>query len=306
MPNAIAARQNDEEMLELRAASSEVYREGTAISSFQTVLAASAAILGPTLALVDPSWKVWGALFGAAVLLIDAVLLEPAARKKKETGAKIQELFDTRLLDLPANRLKTGAPPDHEAIVGLANKYKARHPTLGYIRDWYPAAAGEVPLEYGRLICQRANMRWDSSLRHTYCWILIGGVVLLPIVGLATGIAAGWNLEHFTLSVAVPLLPAVLKLWGEYRKHLDTANDTDKVKEHVETLWTRAIQENLTAEQLTAEARRVQDELFDRRKRSTAIPGCVYWFTRENYQVQMEQAARNMAQAAKAKLGVAA
>jgi hypothetical protein len=305
MPNNIPVDQNAPEFLDRLAASRQMYSSGKTIATLLTILTASSAIVGPIASAVFPTLKVWSALYGAVTLLLDTIFLEPAAKKQQETGAKIQELFDTQLLGIPWNRLKVGAPPDHETVAELARKYRHKHPDLRMLRDWYPLDAGKLPAEYGRLVCQRANMRWDSALRWRYCVLYLALLFLMPVAGLAFGLAMKWELEQFTLAVVVPMLPAAVRIWREYKKQEESAKDSERTKEYLEALWERAINQTLPAQELLAESRLLQDELYDRRRRSPAVPEFLYWFTRESYQVQMEQASAAMVNDVLVKLGQA-
>jgi hypothetical protein len=227
-------------------------------------------------------------------LLIDVIFLEPVAKTKQEIGAKIQEKFDTQLYHLEWNRAKVGPPPDHETLVDLANRHRAAHPNQKLLEDWYPVAVGQLPLEYARFVCQRANMRWDSALRRTYCRIYLMILVAMWVVGGSYALAARYDMERFVLSVVVPLLPASVQLWRQRKKQEDSARDSERAKEYLENLWSDAIQHDRSPEDLGREARVLQDEVFDRRRRSPAIPDLLYSQKREEYEEQMKQASAAM------------
>jgi uncharacterized membrane protein YagU involved in acid resistance len=303
VPNKIPAEQNSEDAITLLRASRQIYEDAKRIGTLQLTLAVSSAVGGTVLAAIFPVAKAWTALYGAIALLVDVILLEPAAKKKQETGAKIQELFDARLYELPWNQLKLGAAPEHETIVGLARTHSFEHPDARTLQDWYPTAVGKLPIEYARLVCQRANMRWDAALRRTFCTIYVILLLALGGVGVGYSLVVGSTMEQFMLSVVMPLLPASVQLVRQYRKQAQSAQDSERTREYLEALWKRAIEQNLTAIELQQEARQLQDELYDRRRRSPAIPSLLYRHRREQYEEQMKQASAKMVEDVLAKVG---
>ena len=237
----------------------------------------------------------WSGLLGVTVLLLDVIFLEPMAKRWKELGAKIQETFDTKLYQLGWNRLKVGNQPDHEEITKLARRYRKRHSDLSKLQDWYPTAVGQVALEHARLVCQRSNLRWDSSLRKTYGTFLLGLLCAAILAAVVFGLHMKWSLgEEFLLGALVPLLPAVIRIWKERETHMETARESQRCKEYIEGVWDQAIANKLSKRRLEQEARMLQDEIYNRRRNSTSVPSPVYWVFREDYQRQMEEAATKM------------
>jgi hypothetical protein len=294
MPNAIPQDQNSQEYMDLLAASSRIHTSIRRLLGFRSFLIAAVAVIGPALTWWDQSYKVWSGFMGVTVLLVDVIFLEPMAKRWKELGAKIQETFDTKLYHIAWNRLKVGNPPDHEEIVKLAARYRKRHPNLPYLQDWYPTATGQVALEHARIICQRSNLRWDSTLRQTYGTILLSLLCALLAGAIAFGLAMHWSLEQFLLGILVPLLPAATRIWKQRETHLETARESQRCKEHIEGVWGQAIANELSKRKLEQESRALQDEIYNRRKDSTSVPFGLYWFLRKEYQRQMEEAANRM------------
>jgi hypothetical protein len=304
MPNTIPTDQNKAESIEVLRASRQVYDQAKMIGTIQRVLAVSSALIGPVVSAFWPAARVWAGLYGAIALLIDVIFLEPSAKMKQATGAKIQEQFDTKIYDLPWNCAKVGRPPDPETVVNLAAKHQKKHPDLKTLVDWYPTAVGQLPIEYARLVCQRSNMRWDSALRRTFCSIFLIVLMAMWVVGSVYALAASYDMASFVLSVVVPLLPASVQLWREYKRQEESADDSERAKEYLERLWDRAINNSLPPSDLTQEARILQDELYDRRRRAPPIPRFLYKRTRHKYEEQMKRAAATMVNAVLEKTGL--
>ena len=299
MPNTIPQEQNSQEFMDLLAASSRIHTSVRLLLGFRSFLVGAAAVIGPLLTWWDESYKVWSGFLGVTVLLLDVIFLDPMAKRWKELGAKIQETFDTKLYHLEWNRLKVGNRPDHEESAKLAGRYRKKYPDLPNLHDWYPTAVGQVSLEHARLICQRSNLRWDSSLRGTYGTFLLGLLCTAVLAAVGFGLVMKWSLEEFLLGGLVPLLPAVIRIWKERETHMETARESHRCKEHIEGVWEQAIANRLSKRRLEQESRALQDEIYNRRKNSTSVPSPIYWLLREDYQKQMEVAAQKMVAVAK-------
>jgi hypothetical protein len=146
-------------------------------------------------------------------------------------------------------------------------------------------------------------MRWDSALRRHFCLQYLVSLVAIWVIGVGFSLAASYDMERFMLSVGVPLLPASIQLWRERRKQEETAKDSERMKSYLEDLWSQAIKHNLPPEELTAESRQLQDELYDRRRRAPPIPEFLYNRTRQEYERQMREAAATMVKDVLDKLG---
>src|SRR3954447_9449984 len=129
MPNSIPEYQNQPAYIDRIAASSRAYEIVKSTSMWQTLLALSAAVLGPAVSFMFPAAKGWVALFAAAVLIGDLVFIEEKVKRYQELGAKIQELFDTTLLELPWNSHRVQSPPDPEEVKSLAEAFKKKNST---------------------------------------------------------------------------------------------------------------------------------------------------------------------------------
>src|SRR4051812_2712599 len=112
MPNDIPQRQNQPEFVSRIAASTRAYEIVELIGKWQTGLAIVAAIAGPLTRFVYPAASGWAAFFACAVFVVN-LFLERLEAKYRTLGARVQEVFDTSLMDLPWNQLRCQSPPDH-------------------------------------------------------------------------------------------------------------------------------------------------------------------------------------------------
>lgn len=301
MPNDIPQKQNLPEFIDRICASSRAYGIAKTVSAWQTFLVASAAIAGPVVAYAFPDARHWAGAYAVVILILDLVLLEPAVKRYQELGAKIQESFDTELFELPWNKHRCHAKPELEQVRSLADAFKRKENTDRLI-DWYPTVIKSLPLEYGRLICQRANMVWDASLRRYYSAFFLGSIVAMFVCSFVVALYLNWEFSHIVMSLIVPIVPATLKLFREYRKHIESAAISDRTKTMLESTWMRAVDGLVPVDELRDESRRLQDELYDRRRTSPAVPQWIYRLRLFEFEKNMRFASSQMVEDAKKKL----
>ncbi|MBL8813964.1 MAG: hypothetical protein JNM43_27590 [Planctomycetaceae bacterium] len=303
MLNDISERQRLPEFVDQIAASSKAYATVKQMATTQSVLALSAAALGPIVSWACPACKAWAALYALCILLFDIIFLEPTIKQKQELGARIQEAFDTDLFRIPWNSFLCDPRPDPETIHNLATKFKKTE-TTDRLLDWYPLSASELPIEYGRLVCQRANMRWDSTLRRGYFTLYVVLIFFMVIIAPAVSLYLKWDADRIVVSVLMPLLPAALKLFREGRKHQDSASASEKSKSILEKIWHRGLTETVPQEEFLEASRRLQDTVFERRKSSPTVPQRVYMWFRDEYETDMRIGSEKMVLDAKNRLGI--
>ena len=192
------------------------------------------------------------------------------------------------------NSFEVGPRPDHESIIRMGRKHQKASPNQDRLRNWYPPECGRVPIESARLVCQRANLVWDSNLRAEFSHWLLAIPLFAGIVSFVFGLMLKWSLESFVLSAIIPLLPWILRLLREREKHLRVAADKQYLRQHVEELLAKASEGRLSKAEAATESRKLQDRLFDSRKSSILIPEWFYRKHREHLEGEMREATRKL------------
>jgi hypothetical protein len=250
--------------------------------------------------LVWPELKGGLAFYGILVSILDVAIFDPWHQRLRRMAAIVQEAFDCSVLQLSWDDMRVGSPPEEEDVHDASSAYLGGRddPTL---KDWYPVAAGELPVALGRIICQRANLRWDATLRRRYRMRLAEVLLALGIIICVIGLRPGFSLEQLTLGVLAPIAPMVL--WGirEFRLHGDAAAISDRLREKSSALWSAAIARRVSEEQLAFQSRQLQSEIYNRRSTAPMIAGWIYRHMRASGEEQMNVAANELVREAKAK-----
>jgi len=274
--NRISSDQNSDSQLSRLAAASQVYAWGKRILGIQATITVVGGFLSPVFVAHFSDLRVWAAFYAFAVALLDAVALERLQSDNRQTGAKIQELFDCELLELPWRPLIAGARPAPELVTEASSRYRRKHKDLAQLENWYSPSVSQLPLPLARLVCQRTNAWWDSTLRKRYSSALTATLWALGIFVVGFAIYRGLTIESFVVSVLAPLTPAIL--WGvrEIRKHTSFAGRLVRLQTHIDARWREAVTGSVPENLLETDSISVQDEIFHSRSTSPFVFNWVY------------------------------
>lgn len=294
----ITTKQNEPGEIKRLRAQRYLHSRAKRLAAFEIFLTTALPVAGTVGVLFWPRLKGSLAFYSVLISLIDLAVLEPWQKSFQVKAAKIQEAFDCSILDLPWADVRVGSRAEGEDIHSASAAYlKGRDDES--LRNWYPAAAGDVPLSLGRIVCQRANLRWDAHLRRRYRTWLAAILLILGIGIAAIGLQNGVSLEQLTLGVLAPISPVFL--WGirEFRKQGEAADTSDRLRAHIMALWKEAMERRLSTDELRAASRELQDEIYTRRASAPIIFDWIYWLMRESGEEEMNVAAAELVRDAK-------
>src|SRR5579862_5926176 len=124
--NAIPEAQNTERQLDRLAAQRHIYSSAKSIQALEIALTVVGGVACSLGAILRPEIKAYAALYGLVVGTLDYFLLTAHVKALRLQAAKVQELFDCDVLQLPWHELQAGRRPDAEAVVAASMKFKRR------------------------------------------------------------------------------------------------------------------------------------------------------------------------------------
>lgn len=283
--NEINTIQNNRKQIELLFTQRSLYSGAKKYFIWRTVFALILAIVGPIISFSNESVGLYVGIVSIAYLLISHLVLERLEGTKKINAAKIQEEFDTSVLSLLWNEVVAGSRPDMEIVASVLSQDRAIDSSS--LENWYASDVSKVPLELGRLLCQRANTWWDSTLRNRYIALLLvllfGTISILIILGIQLDL----TLSKFILGVLLPIVPLIELLLKQIRDHFEShaciLELKGKLDNSIEILF-----QGKGIHNPEAVARVFQDEIFRHRKKCPMVFDWVYWFFRDRQENQMQ------------------
>lgn len=290
----IVDKQNELEQLRLLAAQRELYSSEKKALGWQMLIAVAVALGGSFVQTTYPAFAPYVVILGAAVALADVIWFESKKGKCQRLAAKVQEKFDCIVLRMDWRDLKAGSEPDPEDILDHSEKVISNQQLKDKLIDWYPKEIQELPLQPARIVCQRENCLYDSRLRDKYILGLKVGLGAVTIVAFIIAIVQNKDFVQSIALIVAPLIPAYVIALREIYAHSEAIDLAQRLKDHSNGLWTKALSKTLTSAELDAESRLLQDEIYDNRRRSPVIFNWVYDLLRDKNEKTLNASAQQL------------
>jgi hypothetical protein len=270
--NEIANRQNSPEYLRLMRARSQIYREAQHFQVLQLVLTVGVPVAMGLIGIFIAGARLYTGFLSVALTIFDVSWLDRQQRKKLKVAAKISEQFDTGVLELRPNSF-IGRWIEPELIERASRAWRRGDAEL---RNWYPPSVSKAPITLGRVLCQRANLRYDRELRKRYGNILLAIASLIVMTLVAIGFANRLMYIDIVLTTVAPAAPILVWAIRERFRQIDTGVADDAMRTGVETLWDLASKHQITEEESLGQSRTLQDAIFAHRSSSPMIFPFIY------------------------------
>jgi hypothetical protein len=298
----IDIEQNRPERLELLRAQRLFYARAKLYQNLFTFMALLLPAIGVLFGASVPAIQPFLGLGSILVLLLEVGVISRRQREDCKRGAKVQEQFDTEVLQLDWNRLVAGSRVDaeevHEITAGpMSDAEKTR------LENWYEPVFSKLPLPVARLLCQRTNAAYDMRVRKIYSGILLSVAVLLVVVLTCIGLHQGLTVNELIPTMYLPALPFVAFVLREHRKQGDTIETLTTIKAEVEKAWDKAL-DGASAAELTVTARALQDAIYRHRTSNPLVFDWLYNRLRKRSEDVTRHAAERLVAEAQHKLNI--
>jgi predicted pore-forming effector associated with SMODS systems len=290
--NAIPVLQNDEESLNLLAARSDRYACAFTVFSTQFVLAVAVPVILSLVQSLVPAMRSWATAYGVVIVLLIEPWLDRWQQRFREEAARVQERFDRRLFDLPWPRASLGSELSTADVSVWARRGRRRASGAERERwkNWYPVAAGEVPLAVARVICQQANAWWDSRQRGRSINLLRLGGFILGVALVAFALLTDPRLSVFVEHV-LTVAPLVSWCLREAERHDRTVRARERVMEEATRLTEAAVSRSIDDAILEAAASDLQRDVYESRRDGPLMLPFIYDRVRDEQETAMCESA---------------
>ncbi|MEW8230331.1 MAG: S-4TM family putative pore-forming effector [Candidatus Thiodiazotropha endolucinida] len=290
---SIVDKQELPENIELLAAQRNIYSRAKNITGFQMILSAPVAICAAVTTIMRPELNGYIALWGILVVVFDLFVFTPWVTKLRENAARIQELFDTKVLGLDWNEISVGKRPDPELVHEEARKHGMDNEKVARLKQWYPIIINNVPETFGIIICQRSNVWWDARMRRKYTFSIRVILVSIVLVVIGYGLYEKKDMFDFLAYIVAPLMPTYIFGYRQMIQHSKAADRLDKLKELSETIWSNALS-GVDVTTLRLNCRTLQDQIFDHRKKNPPIFDFLFKWLRDENELLMNKGAETL------------
>lgn len=285
--NDINKKQNENYQLELLFVQRYLYSCAKIIFVCRTITALTLAIVGPVFIAYHNKWSACTALLVIGYLFLDNFVLQKIELNKKETAAKIQELFDTKVFEIDWNNVGVGDIPDRDIITSIISKNKNNDYQSLQLNNWYDASISNIDLSIARLICQNSNIGWDLNLRRRYL-IFLYVISILTIISLfVTAINLNLTLIEFILGVLIPTLPLMELTIKQINEHGLNNINSNRLKKILSSEL-HQITNNIPIANSEFKTRIFQDQIYRYRSTCPVVFDWFYWFFKDTQEDQMQ------------------
>lgn len=296
--NQIAEKQNQEKYLQYLAAQRQLYNEDKKWAGIFLIFPIIIAILG-NLAFAMINWVVIPPLVTWITWLYaigELFVFPDLTSSKRKNAAKIQELFDCEILELPWNDA-LGAKTKPETIVKAYRRFKKKCQLVEWerLKNWYTHPdLNKMSLAQARIACQKENIWWDSGQRRDYARGVITATGLLFAVLITVGIIANWSLQQFFQGPLALSLPVVILGLKHGYSHIKAAKRLDNLLDRVNELRRMASESGVDDAKITQQSRDLQTEIFHHRSENLPVFSWYYDKLRDKYE-QISREANKLA-----------
>jgi hypothetical protein len=293
---SMAAAQNEVTALRLLLAQRRLYSKAKRWALLRSVGFSVVAVAAPLITAIWPDASVAVGAFAGVWIFLSRTAFVSAERYHSSRGAIVQELFDLRIYRMPQLALRQPhvTPEEISRLVGDDDHLQAAV-TKQRLRDWYPIDT-ELSGSATIAIAQRANAAYAERLLRSNAFIWLSLTILWSVIAVIISLLLGFSLATFLLGVALPLLPALLDVFDQWRTTRQAGAERRALAQGIEEAIKHQDGKNWTAQDLLV----WQEQLYNLRRDAPQIPNIVYWRTRKKNERDMKAAASELADVAKA------
>ncbi|MCG6205838.1 S-4TM family putative pore-forming effector [Rhodopseudomonas sp. HC1] len=285
--NTIAHDQDSPEFQRLLKARQRIYGDATRCQLLQIIITVVLPVAGAVLAFVHEEARPYVALYGLIATALDVTWIDRIQRRLLKVAAKISEEFDCGVLKMPWNSFVVGKREDVEVIDAAARRW---NDDPSSISGWYVGIIATARHPMARLVCQRMNLHYDSSLRKKYGAYLIAGAIASLFALLVGAVAKDLKLID-SAAVAATISPAIFWAIREHFRQSDSATANETLKGEAEKFLDSVRTSGCDDAECERWSREFQDAIFQRRVANPLVLPLVYWLMRGELEKQAQAGA---------------
>lgn len=203
-------------------------------------------------------------------------ILSDFLKRMKEDAAKIQELFDTNVFELPWDNINIGDKPDSGLIFNKSKKFNKKNSSYTGFVDWYTIKAATFKYPEAIVFCQQQNLHWDSSLRKNIVYLSAAMLIIILISMGVLGILNDFSVRNLLTNVLALFFPICWFFYKMITEHMETIKEMERLRRINDELIASTISNNLSDYELTTQCRQLQTAIYNHRKSARPIPNFLH------------------------------
>lgn len=292
---AITQAQNTTAALRLLLAQRRLYSKAKRWAFLRTIGISVIAVAAPIVTALYPKASVLVGAVATVWIFLSRTIFVGGEHGHSSKGAEVQEQFDVLVFSMPQLALRDPrvTPEEISDLVGTDTQVLAAAKNEKLLR-WYPVDI-EVEGSQNIAIAQRANAAYSERLLNSNANVWLGITLIWTLVALSVGIQLNLSYSQFLLGVAIPLLPALLDVYEQWRAIKSAGRERRAIADGIERLIREEDKRPVAGQDLLV----WQDQLYGLRRKEPQVPNLVYKRTRKKNELAMKAAASELATVAK-------
>jgi SMODS-associating 4TM effector domain len=283
--------QNEVRALRLLLAQRKLYNRAKRWSFLRWIGFSVIGVAAPILTVIVPTAAVVVGAVAGVWIFLSRTWFSSVEQGLAAKAADIQEQFDQLVFAMPPQVTRVPSASmeeivrlagDDQTVLADANKQR--------LKDWYPFEA-RVDGIVSIAIAQRANVAYSERLLNANATVWLVTTLVWSGAAVISSLVVGLTLPQFLLGVALPLLPALLDVWEQFRSTKRAGEVRRTMADDIEEAIRGRDDRELAPEDLLL----WQDRTYDLRRRSPQVPNLVYKRARDRNEHAMRTVAAELA-----------
>ena len=286
--------QNKVQALRLLLAQRRLYSRAKAWSFLRWIGFSIIGVAAPILTAVVPEAAVVVGAIAGVWIFLSRTWFSSVEQNLAAKAAEIQERFDQWVFGMPelATRVPSASLEEIVQLVGTDETAVAEANKEDLV-NWYPfdeRVDGVISIA----IAQRANAAYSERLLNANANVWLTITLAWSGAAVTVGVIVGLTFTQFLLGVALPLLPALLDVWDQFRLTKHAGEVRRAMADDIERAVRGSGDQQLTPEDLLL----WQEQTYELRRTSPQVPNLVYKRARDRNEHAMNTAAVELAEVA--------
>ena len=226
----------------------------------------------------------WLFILYLVIASLSEKVLESYIDRLKKLAASIQEMFDSKVLQIESNETLNTAVVDTEVIRANSKDPRKYKKKLEKVTNWYSLNIEDLDTNIASILCQRTNIYYDFSVRKRYNLLMRILVILTFSILLMISLNNDVSLKSFLIEVVLPSIPVFMFAYKEINSNTESIDNLEHLKDLIEnSLSNRSLSDKMEVSLL----RKIQDRIYANRILSPLIPDSLYGIIRPKLEDEM-------------------
>ncbi|MBL1269451.1 hypothetical protein KV699_07195 [Vreelandella titanicae] len=306
MLNSIPARQNDDDIVNLIAASKYLYSRTKVLLGIYFFLSVVLVVFFSLIStLVSNDYFVqvsgiekkdissWVSSYSLVVVAFSKMFLVGYIERSKVLAAKFQEAADRKLFGLKWDDSILGGKVCQSLVFRYSQKLfkkEGRH----NVEDWYPNEIEGLPVSYQALVCQYSCLSWDLSLRNRYNLLLLFAAFFIAFIIFVMAFWGDMRVSSIFVNLIAIVAPVTSFGFDVYKGNNDSISNVKALRSSWDEFFNSEMKD-LDVSGARAMVEKIQVHLYNKRKSDFPIPDSIYNHFRTGQQEEMFHTAKTLA-----------